>query len=501
MSNLSRGVTASSTVSSSAQPAAGAPNSSLVIADTTCHYIGGRWARPVGRDTIEVTNPATEEVLGYVSAGDVRDVNRAVSEARAAGEQWARETLETRIAYVVRLGAILREHRDRVARMVTSELGMPLPLSGEIQVDFPINRMCSIGEHAQLVEWERHYDRLTVVSEPIGVVGAITPWNFPLDQAVAKLAPALVAGCTVVLKPSELTPLSTLLLGALAEQADLPPGVLNIVNGFGPAAGEALASHAGIDILSFTGSTRAGSRVSALAGHGIKPVIVELGGKSPSVVLDDAPLETAVAATVDSCYFNAGQTCSALTRLLVPRGKVKEAELIAVSVAEQYTAGDPLDPQTRLGPLISKTQQQRVRDHVRAAEEDGARLLLGGTTPPANLQRGHYFAPTVFSDVTPEMRLAQNEVFGPVLAIQAYDDVDDAVALANQTRYGLAAAVWGDDVLATDVANRIRAGQIQINGGEEHPLAPFGGFKDSGHGRELGPWGIEAFLAPKALLR
>jgi acyl-CoA reductase-like NAD-dependent aldehyde dehydrogenase len=474
---------------------------SFTIADTTCHYIGGRWAGAAGADTIEVTNPATETVLGYVSAGDVRDIDRAVSEARAAGDRWARETLQTRVAYVERLGAILREHRDQVARVITSELGMPLPLSAEVQVDFPIDRMCSIGEHARLVEWEHDHDRLTVVSEPLGVVGAITPWNFPLDQAVAKLAPALVAGCTVVLKPSELTPLSTLLLGALAAQAQLPPGVLNIVNGFGPVAGEALASHPGIDMLSFTGSTRAGSRVSELAGRGIKPVIVELGGKSPSVVLDDASLEMAVAATVDSCYFNAGQTCSALTRLLVPRRKLKDAELIAVSVAEKYTVGDPLNPHTRLGPLVSKTQQERVRDHVRDALKDGARLLLGGNTPPADLQRGYYFAPTVFSDVTPEMRIAQNEVFGPVLAIQAYDDVDEAVALANKTRYGLAAAVWGNDERAVGVARRIRAGQIQINGGEEHPLAPFGGFKDSGHGRELGPWGIRAFLAPKALLR
>jgi acyl-CoA reductase-like NAD-dependent aldehyde dehydrogenase len=312
----------------------------------------------------------------------------------------------------------------------------------------------------------------------------------------------MVAGCTLVLKPSEVTPLNALVLAEVADSVGLPAGVLNIVNGFGPVVGEALAAHNGVDALSFTGSTRAGRRVSVLAGANVKPVTVELGGKSPNVILDDAPLEQAVTAGVDSCYFNAGQTCSALTRMLVPRGCLAEVEELALAAARRYVVGDPLDDETTLGPLVSAVQRERVRSFIESGIAEGAELLLGGVDAPAGLDRGFFVAPTIFSDVGNDMRIAQEEIFGPVLSVIPYDGEEEAVRLANDTRYGLAAAVWsGDEERAMTVARGIRAGQVIVNGGDDDPTAPFGGFKESGHGRENGAWGIEGFVAPKAMLR
>jgi acyl-CoA reductase-like NAD-dependent aldehyde dehydrogenase len=317
-----------------------------------------------------------------------------------------------------------------------------------------------------------------------------------------KIAPALVAGCTVVLKPSEVTPLNALLLAEVVDEVGLPAGALNIVTGFGPVVGEALAGHNGVDAVSFTGSTRAGRRVSALAGANVKPVTVELGGKSPNVILDDAPLEEAVGAGVDSCYFNAGQTCSALTRMLVPRERLAEVERIAMEVAQRYVVGDPLSDETTLGPLVSAAQRARVRGFIESGVEEGATLLMGGTDAPADLDGGFFVAPTIFSGVRNDMRIAQEEIFGPVLSVIPYDSEEQAVELANDTRYGLAAAVWsGDDERAMRVARQIRAGQVMVNGGDDDPTAPFGGFKESGHGRENGSWGIEEFISPKAMLR
>jgi acyl-CoA reductase-like NAD-dependent aldehyde dehydrogenase len=331
-------------------------------------------------------------------------------------------------------------------------------------------------------------------------VGAITPWNYPLHQIAAKVAPALAVGCTVVLKPSEVAPLNAFILAEVIDEAGLPAGVFNLVTGTGPVVGEAIASHPDVDMVSFTGSTRAGRRVSELASQSVKPVALELGGKSPNVILDDADLETAVTDGVSKCFLNSGQTCSALTRMLVPRARLEEAERIAAAVADAYTVGDPFDPGTRLGPLVSETQRERVRGYIKKGIEEGARLVTGGEQPPEGSERGYYVRPTVFSDVRPDMTIAQEEIFGPVLAIIPYEDEEDAIRIANDSQYGLAGGVWSaDEERALRVARRIRTGQVEINGGVFNPLAPFGGYKQSGHGRELGRHALEEYLQVKSM--
>jgi acyl-CoA reductase-like NAD-dependent aldehyde dehydrogenase len=337
------------------------------------------------------------------------------------------------------------------------------------------------------------------VMEPVGVVGCITPWNFPLHQVVAKVAPALAAGCTVVLKPSELAPLTAFILAEIVAEAKLPPGVFNLVSGFGPQVGEALATHPEIDMISFTGSLQAGRRVAELAARSVKRVTLELGGKSPSVILPDADLERAVKSTVNACFLNSGQTCNALTRMLVPVELYETASKLAVETAQSLTPGDPLDENARLGPLVSQAQRERVRQYIRKGIEEGAELLLGGPEPPEGLAAGFYVKPTVFGKVTPEMTIAREEIFGPVLSILPYDGEEEAVRMANDSIYGLAAAVWSkDQARALKVAGEIRAGQVDINGGRYNVLAPFGGFKQSGYGRELGKCGLEEFLEKKS---
>jgi len=338
------------------------------------------------------------------------------------------------------------------------------------------------------------------VREPVGVVGAITPWNYPLRQIASKVAPALAAGCTVVVKPSEVAPLNAFLLAEIVDAIGLPPGVLNLVTGYGPVVGEALAAHPDVDMISFTGSTLAGRRVSERAAPTVKRVALELGGKSANVILEDADLERAVNSGVGACFLNSGQTCSALTRMLVPRGRLAEAEQIAAAAAERFTTGDPFDPATKLGPLVSERQRERVRGYIARGIAEGARLLTGGADAPAGQETGYFVLPTVFSDVTSEMTIAQEEIFGPVLVLIAHDGDEDAIRIANDTIYGLAGAVWSaDEERAKLVARRIRTGQVDINGAAYNPLAPFGGYKQSGHGRELGPFGIDEFLEVKSL--
>src|SRR5207237_3231225 len=349
-------------------------------------------------------------------------------------------------------------------------------------------------------KFEEQIGNSGVAREPVGVVGCITPWNYPLHQIVAKLAPALAAGCTVVLKPSEVAPLNAFILAEIIDEVGLPAGVFNLVSGTGPVVGEAIAGHPDIDMVSFTGSTRAGKRVSELAPQSVKAVALELGGKSPNVILDDANLEQAVTDGVGKAFLNSGQTCSALTRMLVPRSRLKEAEEIAVKAAETYTPGDPFDADTRLGPLVSDVQRKRVRGYIEKGVDEGAKLLTGGAEAPDGLEKGYFVRPTVFSEVRNDMTIAQEEIFGPVLSVIPYDDEDDAVRIANDTIYGLSGGVWsGDPEHAVKVAKRIRTGQISINGGQFNPLAPFGGYKQSGHGRELGKFGLEEFLTVKAL--
>ncbi len=463
-------------------------------------FIGGEWVEPSGAEPIEVVNPTTEETIATVPGCTPVEVDRAVEAAREAFEGWSRTPREERARLLSAIAAGLEERADELTAMITQELGMPLKLSRMVQVGLGVNHFAVMPQLMEQVAWEEDLGASRVVREPIGVVGAITPWNYPLNQIGAKVAAALGAGCTVVLKPSEVVPLNAFALAEVIEAAGLPPGVFNLVSGIGPVVGEAIAAHPGVDMVSFTGSTRAGRRVSELAAATVKPVAMELGGKSPNVILDDADLGKAIPDGVAKCFLNSGQTCSALTRMLVPRQRLAEAEEIAKASAESFTPGDPFEGSTTLGPLVSSTQRDRVRGFIEKGVEEGARLLTGGAEPPEGLERGFFVRPTVFSEVEPQMTIAQEEIFGPVLAIQPYEGEDDAIRIANDTAYGLAGGVWsGDKERAVAVAGRLRCGQVEINGAAFNPVAPFGGYGQSGHGRENGKFGIEEMLQVKSL--
>jgi acyl-CoA reductase-like NAD-dependent aldehyde dehydrogenase len=463
-------------------------------------FIGGKWVEPQGGETIEVVNSTTEETMATIPACTPADADLAVRASRDAFDSWSQTSREERAGYLAAIAAGLGERSDEIAATISQELGMPLMLSRIIQAGLPVGHFAAMPQLMEEVAWEEEIGNSRVLREAAGVLGAITPWNYPLNQIAAKVAPALAAGCTVVLKPSEVVPLNAFILAEVIEAAGLPAGVFNLVTGTGPTVGEAIAGHPGVDMVSFTGSTRAGRRVSELASATVKPVAMELGGKSPNVILDDADLARAIPDGVGKCYLNSGQTCSALTRMLVPQEKLAEAEELAKSAAETFTPGDPFADSTRLGPLVSEVQRERVRSYIEKGEAEGAKLVTGGAAPPEGLEQGYFVRPTVFSDVTPEMTIAQEEIFGPVLAIQPYDGEDDAVRIANDSAYGLAGGVWSaDQERAIGVAKRIRTGQIEINGGAYNPLAPFGGYKQSGHGRENGRYAIEELLQVKSL--
>ena len=463
-------------------------------------YVGGEWVQSSATETIEVINPSTEEVIGTIPAGTTADADRAVGAAREAFEQWSQTSRQERSGFLNAIAAGLGERSEEIAATIATELGMPIKLSEMIQAGLPTAQFAAMANLIDEVAWEEEVGNSRLLREPVGVLGAITPWNYPLNQIAAKVAPALAAGCTVVLKPSEVVPLNAFILAEVIASAGLPAGVFNLTSGTGPIVGEAIAAHPGIDMVSFTGSTRAGRRVSELASATVKPVAMELGGKSPNLLLEDADFEAAVADGVAKCFLNSGQTCSALTRMLVPRGRLAEAEQLAVAAAEAFTPGDPFAESTRLGPLVSEHQRERVRGYIEKGEAEGARLLTGGAKSPEGLDRGYFVRPTVFSDVTPQMTIAQEEIFGPVLVIQPYEDEDDAVRIANDTVYGLAGGVWsGDQERAIAVAKRVRTGQVEINGGAYNLLAPFGGYKQSGHGRENGRYAIEELLQVKSL--
>ena len=464
------------------------------------HYIGGRWVEPRGDGRIEVINPSTEEVAGSVPEGTAEDAEAAVEAAAEAFESWSQSSPEERAEALqgLRRGVLARQ--DELAETIATELGMPLPMAKNVQVMLPA---AVLGSYARLLgdfEWEETVGNSLVVREPVGVVAAITPWNFPLHQVVAKLAPAVAAGCTVVLKPSEVAPLCAYQLAEIADEAGLPAGVFNVVCGYGPVVGEALVSHPEVDMVSFTGSTAAGRRVSELAANTIKRVTLELGGKSANVILDDADFEKAVRSGVNACYLNSGQTCSAHTRMLVPRERMEEAAAIAKATAERFTVGNALEGQAKLGPLVSERQRDRVRSYIDKGVEEGATLVTGGSEAPDGHERGYFIRPTVFADVSNDMTIAQEEIFGPVLSILPYDDEDDAVRIANDSPYGLAGGVWsGDPERAKRVARRMRTGQVDINGGAFNMMAPFGGYKQSGNGREFGKFGLEEYLEIKSL--
>ena len=464
-------------------------------------FIGGRWVAPSGSEMIDVHNAGTGEVMGRVPAGSANDVDAAVAAARGALDKWSATSPGVRSELLEKISAGLKARADELAKTIAQEVGMPLKLAGRIQAGLPIANFANFARLLKDFVFEERVGNSLVVREPVGVVAAITPWNYPLHQIALKVAPALAAGCTVVLKPSEVAPFNAFILAEAIEAAGLPQGVFNLVTGFGADAGEALVKHRDIDMISFTGSTRAGKRISELAAQSVKRVALELGGKSASVILDDADLATAVKGTVNGCYLNSGQTCTALTRMLVPDSLYQEAARIAAEVAKSFTVGDPLAETTRLGPLSSQAQLERVRGYIRKGLQEGAELLAGGAEPPEGVPPGGYYVkPTVFGRVRNDMTIAREEIFGPVLSIIAYQDEEDAVRIANDTVYGLAGAVWSrNEARAQRVARRIRAGQVDVNGGAFNMNAPFGGFKQSGHGREAGVYGLEEFLEYKSL--
>jgi aldehyde dehydrogenase (NAD+) len=463
-------------------------------------YIGGQWVASTGGGTLEVIDSTTEEVIGSVPEGSTDDVDRAVAAARAAFPSWAATPVAERTALLTKVQEGLAARLDELADLITHEVGMPRMLSQLVQVGLPMVTFGSMAQVAEDFTWEQTVGNSLIVREPVGVVGAITPWNYPLHQIAAKVAPALTAGCTVVLKPSEVAPLNAFVLAEVFDQVGVPAGVFNLVTGVGPVVGEALAAHPDVDMVSFTGSTRAGKRVSEVASTNVKRVALELGGKSANVILGDADLAKAVADGVSKCYLNSGQTCSALTRMLVPRDRLAEVEELAVAAAESFTPGDPFDPSSRLGPLVSAAQRDRVRNFIDKGVGEGATLLTGGVEAPDGLTQGFFVQPTVFSGVTRDMTVAREEIFGPVLSIIPYDSEEEAVEIANDTDYGLAGGVWsGDADRAKAVARQLRTGQVEINGGNFNPLAPFGGYKQSGNGREYGTFGLEEFLEVKSL--
>ncbi|MDD2734052.1 MAG: aldehyde dehydrogenase family protein [Desulfuromonadaceae bacterium] len=463
-------------------------------------YGNGQWFTPSGSDVFDVINPATEEILGRIPAATTEDADRAVAAAVAAADAWGRTSVAERTGYLTRILEGLTSRGEEIARTITSEVGMPLKLSRRIQAGLPVAVLDSYIRLLSGYAFEERIGSSLVVREPVGVALCITPWNYPLHQVIAKVAPALAAGCTVVLKPSEVAPLSAFILAEIIHDAGVPAGVFNLITGSGEEVGEYLVRHVDTDMISFTGSLRAGRRVAELAAATVKRVTLELGGKSAAVILDDADLPTAVKSVVGACFINSGQTCNAQTRLLVHESRYETAAALAIAAASAYAPGDPQDDTTRLGPLVSAAQRERVRDFIRQGSAAGAVLLTGGAEPPDGMDSGYFVRPTLFGRVTPDMVIAREEIFGPVLSIMTYRDEEDAVQIANSTQYGLAAAVWsGDAERAARIARRLKAGQVDINGGGFNLLAPFGGCKQSGYGRELGHHGLEEFLELKAM--
>ena len=463
-----------------------------------CFFVGGAWVPATGRAPIPVISPETGEPVGAVPSGEAGDVDAAVAAARAALPVWSATPPARRSELLAAAADALEARAEEVARLISGEMGAPLAFSRAVQVGNPLAVLRCYADLLLSYDFDTPVGNSLVVRDPVGVVGAITPWNYPLHQAVAKVAAALAAGCTVVLKPSEVAPLSAYVLAEVLEQVGLPAGAFNLVTGLGPVVGEAIAAHPDDDMVSLTGATAAVKRVAAVAAATVKRVALELGGKSAFVVLDDADLVKAVRVGVANCFLNGGQTCTAWSRMLVPRDKQDEVVALVREAAAKHTVGGAFEEGTRIGPLANANQLERVRDHIEQAVADGARLVVGGAEPVR--ETGCFVAPTVFADVRPGSRLEQEEVFGPVLAIVPYDTVDEAVEIANGTPYGLSGGVFGgDQERAVAVARRLRTGMVDVNGGRFNLQAPFGGVKQSGNGRELGVWGLEEFLELKSL--
>ena len=465
-------------------------------------YIGGRWVPATSTDVIEVVNPATEEVIATVPAASTDDADAAVRAARAAFNSWSQLTVDERVDYVEKIAAAMAARAEEIASVVSAEQGMPMTNARRVQSGLPITVMKSyvdIGRQYARSEPEKVGNSI-VVHEPIGVCTFITPWNYPLHQIVGKVAPALVAGCTMIVKPSSETPLNAFLLAQIIDEVGLPAGVFNLVTGAGRTVGEALCVHPDVDMISITGSTEAGARIATLGAPSVKRICQELGGKSANVILDGADLAAAVPAGVIGMMLNCGQTCTALTRMIVPRSRQQEVVDLAVGALATLAMGDPLSDGNFLGPVVSAAQKRTVQGYVRTGIEEGARVVAGGTDDPEGFDTGFYVQPTIFADVVNSMVIAQEEIFGPVLCIIPVDSEEEAIAVANDSPYGLSGAVWADtNEHAIAVARRLQTGQVMVNGGRFNPLAPFGGYKTSGNGRELGRAGLDEFLETKAI--
>jgi aldehyde dehydrogenase (NAD+) len=447
-----------------------------------------------------VVNPATEQIIATVVAGTAADVDVAVAAARAALPGWSRTSAAHRREVLHQLYQGLLKRADEIAATVTAEMGAPRQMSAAVQAGLPIGVAESYARLLDTYRFEERIGHSLVLKEPMGVVAAITPWNYPLHQVVAKVAAALAAGCTVVLKPSEVTPLSAYILAEIIDEIGPPAGVFNLVPGTGTVVGEALVAHPDVDMVSFTGSTRAGKRIGEVAAATIKKVALELGGKSANVILPGADLPTAVRTGVGNVLVNSGQTCTAWTRMLVHRDVYEDAVALARQAVGDAIVGDPADERTQIGPVASAAQRDRVRDYINDGVTQGARLVIGGAEPPDGLPTGYYVRPTVFADVTEDMTIAHEEIFGPVIALISYEDEQDALRIANNSIYGLSGAVFAaTDEQAVAFARGLQTGMVSINSGRLNLLAPFGGYKQSGNGRELGVYGIEEFLQPKAL--
>lgn len=464
-------------------------------------YINGEWASPVVTARLPVVNPATEEVVAQVAQGSAEDVDRAVAAARGAFAGWSATPAVERAAILGKIHALILERKESLAQTLSLEMGAAISFSRSMQVPLAAEHVRVARDLLSTYRFQTVEGTTAIEREAIGVCGLITPWNWPLYQITAKVAPAIAAGCTVVLKPSELSPLSALLFAQLVHDAGLPPGVFNLVNGSGPDVGAALASHPDIDMISITGSNRAGALVAQAAAVTVKRVTQELGGKSPNVMLPDADFAKAVPLGVLSALRNVGQSCSAPTRMIVPRARLAEVEALATATANALIVGDPQSPDTQLGPIANQAQFSRVQAMIQTGISEGAKLLCGGPGRVHGFEKGYYTRPTVFSEVDSAMRIAQEEIFGPVLCILAYDTIDEAVAIANDTVYGLGAHVQAQDLeLGRAVASRIRAGQVHLNHPAWDPMAPFGGYKRSGNGREYGVQGFEEYLETKAII-
>ena len=463
-------------------------------------YINGAWVESTAEETIDVVNPATEEIIGRAPNASVEDVNHAVRAARAAFPAWSTTPLEERIGWLTRLKEGIEARSEEFAILVTRQMGVPLEICRDINVANATRSIEAIIEELRSFDFSEELGNSLILYEPIGVAACITPWNFPLVQVIRKTCTAMGTGNTVVIKPSEQTPLDAYRVAELWHEIGLPRGVFNLVTGFGVPTGEALVSHPQVSMISLTGSTGAGKRVMKLAADGVKKVSLELGGKSANVILEDADLKQAVEVGLGSCYFNSGQVCVAQSRMLVPRVKLEEATAMAKVVAESYSCGDPMRSGGKLGPLVSQRQHERVRGYIRKGIEEGATLVTGGDYKPDGIDSGYYVQPTVFSNVSNDMTIAREEIFGPVLSIIPYDDEEDAIRIANDTPYGLAGAVWSGDLeRAKAVARKIQAGKITVNGAAWNRSAPFGGYKQSGIGREGGKHGLHEFLEVKCM--